>query len=270
MDPVLPRVMVEKPPQPATAMSMVPAGRHSVRPAVLELVDAHGAPFRSRGRGATLESALLIEACFDLEAHATGLSSATLDWTVGGLCKALFPAARGRGGRAETWRRTAEALRRLDGATVPYTQRSGRVDRFKVWSSVLVPGDDAHDTDRVFVTINLPGAVCRQRWTVRLGEVEPGTGPGPILDREAVRRARLASSVAWARVDWRSQLHLDQGNHPFPTAPRPRWSVVVLGLDAPRPTRCSPPTTAGASRLVQATPARSAGSTRHGATRNRW
>ena len=194
MRPILPRVMVEQPaagtlpvlgPYRMRRMPLLPeVDEDDVRPAILELVDASGLPFRSRGRAAALEAALLVEAMFDLEINdRTGLISATIPWTVGGLKAALKPngARRSSAKRAGDWPRIAAALRAMDGASVPFVQPSGRVDWFRVFRTHLVPGADAPDTDVVTVTLALP----------------PGAGPGPVMDRAAVRKARLVSSVAW-------------------------------------------------------------------------
>jgi len=214
MHPILPRVMVEERqgslpvvgPWRARRMPLFPeVERDAARVAILELVDATGMPFRSRGRAAALEAALLVEAMFDLEINdRAGMMTATIPWTVGGLKAAMKPNGSGRyTDRPEDWARIAEALRAMDGASVPYIQPSGRVDPFKVFSTHLVPGNAAPDTDDVVVNLILP----------------PGTGPGPIMDRAALRQVRLVASTAWRQMIGVHSIAWEKGQTRRPLGP---------------------------------------------------
>lgn len=181
VDPILPAIRISQAPErdrgqllgglipddPPAALPLVPDAALGVRVPLLEVADAYGVVSMARGRGAPLDLRLVVEALLSVPPeHRTAETPIVI--TVGELLAALS-GPKPRGGRLAEWQRIRAALCAANTRWIPW--RSGG----RWWPLRLrgEPGEQPQLADTVVLTVSCP----------------PGSGSGPLIDRQALREA---------------------------------------------------------------------------------
>ena len=200
LDPILPSIRVAAHPavergrliaSPLTQerMPLFPQiAREDVCVPLLDLADISGVKSTSRGRGAALELRIATEALLSLDLAEAATSSVRIVWTVAELIEALKPNPGGRQrqsvSRAGDWDRIYQALVALDTRCwVPWAIGPDHVQPWRVFAvrSMPAPQGVLRPDGEVVIEVALP----------------PNSGPGPVVDRMAIRQAGLQSAPSF-------------------------------------------------------------------------
>ena len=170
----------------AARMPLFPDAPHNdVHVPLLDLVDvATGARAVSTGRGAAHELRLLFEGVTGIGEAARAGRGELIAWTVGELLEAFYRGGgkvRRSGERPGDWELIRRACWRLTGAAIPWRVPSGNVQPWAIMTLRSLPGERPALSDPVVFDVRLP----------------PGAGPGPAVDRPALREAGRISSPAF-------------------------------------------------------------------------
>ena len=151
----------------------------------LDLVDlATGKRAVSTGRGAAHELRLLFEGVTGIGGAARAGRGELIAWTVGELLEAFYRGGgkmRRSGDRPGDWELIRRACQWISGAAIPWRVPSGNVQPWAIMTLRSLPGERPALSDPVVFDVRLP----------------PGTGPGPVVDRPALRKAGRVSSPAF-------------------------------------------------------------------------
>ena len=202
-DPILPRITIDAPDlaRERGELIVAPEGRAGLRAArmplfpdaphndvhvpLLDLVDvATGERAVSTGRGAAHELRLLFEGVTGIGEAARAGRGELIAWTVGELLEAFYRGGgkvRRSGERPGDWELIRRACWRLTGAAIPWRVPSGNVQPWAIMTLRSLPGERPSLSDPVVFDVRLP----------------PGAGPGPAVDRPALREAGRISSPAF-------------------------------------------------------------------------
>ena len=145
---------------------------------------ATGARAVSTGRGAAHELRLLFEGVTGIGVAARAGRGELIAWTVGELLEAFYRGGgkvRRSGERPGDWELIRRACWRLTGAAIPWRVPSGNVQPWAIMTLRSLPGERPSLSDPVVFDVRLP----------------PGAGPGPAVDRPALREAGRISSPAF-------------------------------------------------------------------------
>ena len=152
---------------------------------LLDLADSSGVRSTSRGCGAAFELRLAVEALLSLDLAEASARSVQVAWDPWDLVTAIKPNPAGRRRASRTrlsdWQRIHQALVDLDQRSfVPWVISSRTVQSWRVFAVRSMPPPDTKipQDAKVVIEVALP----------------PSAGPGPIIDREAIRRASVKSS----------------------------------------------------------------------------
>ena len=167
-------------------MPLFPDAPHNdVHVPLLDLVDvATGERAVSTGRGAAHELRLLFEGVTGIGEAARAGRGELIAWTVGELLEAFYRGGgkvRRSGERPGDWELIRRACWRLTGAAIPWRVPSGNVQPWAIMTLRSLPGERPSLSDPVVFDVRLP----------------PGAGPGPAVDRPALREAGRISSPAF-------------------------------------------------------------------------
>ena len=138
----------------------------------------------STGRGAAHELRLLFEGVTGIGEAARAGRGELIAWTVGELLEAFYRGGgkvRRSGERPGDWELIRRACWRLTGAAIPWRVPSGNVQPWAIMTLRSLPGERPSLSDPVVFDVRLP----------------PGAGPGPAVDRPALREAGRISSPAF-------------------------------------------------------------------------
>ena len=202
-DPILPRITIDAPnlARQRGELIVAPEGRAGLRTAqmplfpdarhddvqvpLLDLVDlATGKRAVSTGRGAAHELRLLFEGVTGIGVAARAGRGELIVWTVGELLEAFYRGGgtmRRSGERPGDWELIRRACQWISGAAIPWRVPSGNVQPWAIMTLRSLPGERPALSDPVVFDVRLP----------------PGTGPGPAVDRPALREAGRVSSPAF-------------------------------------------------------------------------
>ena len=194
-DPILPRITIDAPDlaRERGELIVAPEGRAGLRTArmplfpdalhddvhvpLLDLADvATGERAVSTGRGAAHELRLLFEGV-------TGIGEAARAG-YGELLEAFYRGGgkvRRSGERPGDWELIRRACQWISGAAIPWRVPSGNVQPWAIMTLRSLPGERPALSDPVVFDVRLP----------------PGAGPGPAVDRPALREAGRVSSPAF-------------------------------------------------------------------------
>ena len=167
-------------------MPLFPDAPHNdVHVPLLDLVDvATGERAVSTGRGAAHELRLLFEGVTGIGVAARAGYGELIAWTVGELLEAFYRGGgkvRRSGERPGDWELIRRACRWISGAAIPWRVPSGNVQPWAIMTLRSLPGERPSLSDPVVFDVRLP----------------PGAGPGPAVDRPALREAGRISSPAF-------------------------------------------------------------------------
>ena len=202
-DPILPRITIDAPDlaRERGELIVAPEGRAGLRTArmplfpdalhddvhvpLLDLADvATGERAVSTGRGAAHELRLLFEGVTGIGVAARAGYGELIAWTVGELLEAFYRGGgkvRRSGERPGDWELIRRACRWISGAAIPWRVPSGNVQPWAIMTLRSLPGERPALSDPVVFDVRLP----------------PGAGPGPAVDRPALREAGRISSPAF-------------------------------------------------------------------------
>ena len=202
-DPILPRITIAAPDlaRERGELIVAPEGRAGLRTArmplfpdalhddvhvpLLDLADvATGERAVSTGRGAAHELRLLFEGVTGIGVASRAGSGELIAWTVGELLEAFYRGGgkvRRSGERPGDWELIRGACRWISGAAIPWRVPSGNVQPWAIMTLRSLPGERPSLSDPVVFDVRLP----------------PGAGPGPAVDRLALRAAGRISSPAF-------------------------------------------------------------------------
>ena len=202
-DPILPRITIAAPDlaRERGELIVAPEGRAGLRTArmplfpdalhddvhvpLLDLADmATGERAVSTGRGAAHELRLLFEGVTGIGAAARAGYGELIAWTVGELLEAFYRGGgkvRRSGERPGDWELIRRACRWISGAAIPWRVPSGNAQPWAIMTLRSLPGERPALSDPVVFDVRLP----------------PGAGPGPTVDRPALREAGRVSSPAF-------------------------------------------------------------------------
>ena len=202
-DPILPRLTIS-----ATSLArergemiVAPEGRAGLRTAqmplfpealhddvpvpLLDLVDvATGERAVSTGRGAAHELRLLFEGVTGIGVAARAGCGELIAWTVSELLEAFYRGGgkvRRSGERPGDWELIRRACQWISGAAIPWRVPSGNEQPWAIMTLRSLPSERPALSDPVVFDVRLP----------------PGAGPGPTVDRTALREAGRVSSPAF-------------------------------------------------------------------------
>ena len=167
-------------------MPLFPDALHDdVHVPLLDLADvATGERAVSTGRGAAHELRLLFEGVTGIGEAARAGYGELIAWTVGELLEAFYRGGgkvRRSGERPGDWELIRRACRWISGAAIPWRVPSGNVQPWAIMALRSLPGERPALSDPVVFDVRLP----------------PGAGPGPAVDRPALRAAGRVSSPAF-------------------------------------------------------------------------
>ena len=202
-DPILPRITIDAPDlaRERGELIVAPEGRAGLRTArmplfpdalhddvhvpLLDLADvATGERAVSTGRGAAHELRLLFEGVTGIGVAARAGYGELIAWTVGELLEAFYRGGgkvRRSGERPGDWELIRRACRWISGAAIPWRVPSGNAQPWAIMTLRSLPGERPALSDPVVFDVRLP----------------PGAGPGPAVDRPALREAGRVSSPAF-------------------------------------------------------------------------
>ena len=202
-DPILPRITIAAPDlaRERGELIVAPEGRAGLRTALMPLFpdalhdDVHvplidladvatGERAVSTGRGAAHELRLLFEGVTGIGEAARAGYGELIAWTVGELLEAFYRGGgkvRRSGERPGDWELIRRACRWISGAAIPWRVPSGNVQPWAIMTLRSLPGERPALSDPVVFDVRLP----------------PGAGPGPAVDRPALREAGRVSSPAF-------------------------------------------------------------------------
>ena len=202
-DPILPRITIAAPDlaRERGELIVAPEGRAGLRTALMPLFpdalhdDVHvplidladvatGERAVSTGRGAAHELRLLFEGVTGIGVAARPGYGELIAWTVGELLEAFYRGGgkvRRSGERPGDWELIRRACRWISGAAIPWRVPSGNVQPWAIMTLRSLPGERPALSDPVVFDVRLP----------------PGAGPGPAVDRPALREAGRVSSPAF-------------------------------------------------------------------------
>ena len=202
-DPILPRITIYAPDlaRERGELIVAPEGRAGLRAArmplfpdalhddvhvpLLDLADvATGERAVSTGRGAAHELRLLFEGVTGIDEAARAGRGELIAWTVGELLEAFYRGGgkvRRSGERPGDWELIRRACRWISGAAIPWRVPSGNVQPWAIMTLRSLPCERPALSDPVVFDVRLP----------------PGAGPGPAVDRPALREAGRISSPAF-------------------------------------------------------------------------
>ena len=203
LDPILPRITINAPnlARQRGELIVAPEGRAGLRTAqmplfhdathddiqvpLLDLADlATGERAVSAGRGAAHELRLLFEGVTGIGVAARSDRGELITWTVGELLEAFYRGGgtmRRSGDRPGDWELIRRACQWISGAAIPWRVPSGNVQPWAIMTLRSLPGERPALSDPVVFDVRLP----------------PGAGPGPAVDRPALREAGRVSSPAF-------------------------------------------------------------------------
>ena len=167
-------------------MPLFPDALHDdVHVPLIDLADvATGERAVSTGRGAAHELRLLFEGVTGIGEAARAGYGELIAWTVGELLEAFYRGGgkvRRSGERPGDWELIRRACRWISGAAIPWRVPSGNVQPWAIMTLRSLPGERPALSDPVVFDVRLP----------------PGAGPGPAVDRPALREAGRVSSPAF-------------------------------------------------------------------------
>ena len=202
-DPILPRITIDAPnlARQRGEMIVAPEGRAGLRTAqmplfpealhddvpvpLLDLVDvATGERAVSTGRGAAHELRLLFEGVTGIGVAARAGCGELIAWTVSELLEAFYRGGgkvRRSGERPGDWELIRRACQWISGAAIPWRVPSGNEQPWAIMTLRSLPSERPALSDPVVFDVRLP----------------PGAGPGPTVDRTALREAGRVSSPAF-------------------------------------------------------------------------
>ena len=228
LDPILPRIVETVNPAREAGkrlFGLVPPGEPEPKPGILPMFEAEpealirrvpllalsdsaGRPTMGQGRGAPLDLRLPVEGMLAVDPADRWRESVRLAFTVRDLRDGLFPrgwtARRRTGKRPGDWQRVRDALFRARDFRIPLPSGG-------FWYAFALrrePGPAARLDDPVLVDIALP----------------PESGPGPVIDRPALRLLGLDSGpryrafLAVEAANWipgRTRVPTPKGQHPY-------------------------------------------------------